>query len=128
MTVTFTVIVNRKYNSGTYAFGPVVVPIGIEYVKLSLDVTDMTDPENTVVFAGQVSQDNGLPWRNETASFQGGPIRMTDMEGSPVTRTPPFVSYHIFHLPSPSNLKRRAKVDVIISGPQVKLGADLEVR
>jgi hypothetical protein len=121
------ILSNRNYNAGTYPYGPVAVPLGIEYVKLSLDVTDMLDPANVITFAAQVSQDGGVTWKNETVRFQGGPIRTTDMGGNPIVRTPPFISYHIFHLPNPENANRRAKVDLIVEGPRTKIGADFEV-
>lgn len=121
------ILSNRNYDSGTYQYGPVAIPIGVDRVKLLLDVTEMLNPLNTITFAAQVSQDGGVTWQHETVKFQGGPISTIDMGGNPIVRTPPFVSYHIFHLSNPGNSNRVAKVDVIVEGPRTKISADFEV-
>lgn len=131
----FDFLTNRKWQPGSYTFpsggqfaAGLSIPLGIEYVKLTLDVTDMLDSANVVMFAAEVSFDGGVTWRREGAAFQGGPIRMTDLGGAPIIRTPPFVSYHEFHFPEPGNSNRRVRVTLTLIGPATKLSSTVETR
>ena len=99
-----------------------VVPLGIEYVKLTLDVTDMTDPAQTIVFDADVSFNGGATWRHERAAFEGGPIKNL------ATRTPPFVSYHEFHFPEPQNPNRKVRVTLTVAGIAARIASTLETR
>jgi hypothetical protein len=122
------ILSNKKWQPGTYNYGPVAIPLGVEYVKLTVDVTDMLDPANRVTFDAEVSQDGGGVWRRERAVFAGGPIAAINPDGSPLTRSPPYISYHEFHVPNPQNQSRMARVALIIEGAAVKLGSTIETR
>ena len=125
-------LAQRLWQPGTYLFpvggqfaDGVALPAGINYVKLTLDVTEMVDPAVTVAFDAEVSFDDGLTWHHNRVSFQGGPIRMTDAAGQP--RTPPFVSSHEFHVARSDLSTRRVRVSITISGLSIRLQSDLEL-
>ena len=123
------IVSKRNWQPGEYRFPTaanfadgVTLPVGVQYVKLALDVTDMTDPAQIVLFDAELSFDGGATWKPERASFQGGPIKNL------ATRVPPFVSYHEFHFPEPTNANRRVRVTMTVAGIAARIASTVETR
>jgi len=117
---------NRNYQPGIRNFGPFAVPDGISYVKLLLNVTDMTDPAVNIRFLLSISTDGGNTYPyHYPATFQGGPIRATRLDGSPRTDSPPYYSYHEINLPPGTG--RLALIELEVIGAATKIDAVYEV-
>jgi len=123
------ILTNKRWNKGTYNIPSSPILVGLEYVKFSFDVTEMTDPALGVSAYFEISFDDGVTWPTKgNVLFQGGPIRLTDMAGNPVVRTPPFISTHEIYLADPTNTQRRIQGHVVISGGSFKTEVTLETR
>ena len=126
---TQTILTSKRWNPGTYNIPSSPIPLGLEYVKLTFDVTEMTDPALSIMAEFEISYDGGTTWRERNAvSFQGGPIRMTDLSGNPVVRNPPFISTHEVWISEPENPSRRVRGSVKIAGGGFKTEMTLETR
>lgn len=104
------------------------IPVGIKYVQLRVDVTNLTKPEYIVDILAEMSFDSGETFaRQERVRLQGGPIKMTDMGGNPIVRNPPYISTFEFHCPEPQNQNRRVRVTVELAGsPPVEVPINLD--
>ncbi len=118
---------SRIWQSGTYDVVSTLLPTGFEYIRFGFDVTDMLVSVLSIAVTLEISYDGGITWGEKNGvRFQGGPIRMTDMEGNPITRTPPYISLHSTHISQPSNPNRRLRGAVVVAGGSLRTEVTLE--
>ena len=89
---------------------PTAVPINSEYLKISIDVTDMTLPESKIEINLEISFDGGKNWKNlGIAIFSGG-------KPSARAGMPPYVSNMEQFLPDTNNPECQVRVFVEVKG------------
>lgn len=128
MATSITILTFKRWDPGTYNLASSPVPTGLRCVKFKFDVTEMTSPAISLSAEFEFSFDGGVTWRERNAvSFQGGPIRMTDLSGNPIVRTPPFVSTHEVWIGEPENANRRVRGSVKITGSSFRTTVSVEI-
>jgi hypothetical protein len=100
---TLTVLNNRAYAAGTFPFGPVNLPTGIESAECRIDRTALTSTTLQINWSFELSQDDGINWLSwGGAGTVGGVIQ--DEGGNTLT----FSAFTV-QLPNPTNPNRRIR-------------------
>lgn len=121
-----TFLTSQSYAAGTYNFSAAPLPVDVQYAKITLDVTALTNPVNTVSVKLELSQDNGTTWKSSAAVFQGGIPRTTYLNG--LLREDVLVSHHEIATANPKNTARMIRASITVSGPDVVLSSNIETR
>jgi hypothetical protein len=124
MSQTTTLLPAGTYPIGTYAFGPIAVPVGAVKAELRLDGSQMTDPALLIDLRLDFSIDGGATWATDglKPELQPYPVRIVQ-PGGQMTRTTPPTPWPVYgfmaELPSPALATRRMRGSVVISGAPI---------
>lgn len=124
-------MISRTWTAGSESFPARLIPPGLTWCKILLDVTAMTNPSNRLTLIPEISLDAGTTWKGLlTATFEGG------LPG-PRAGPPPLVSNLEVLLTDPHNpdsardassARRMIRATAIVEGPPVTLSVSVEVR
>lgn len=109
------------YEAGDYIIASISVDSTATALRISIDVTSMTDPLNSVLIIGEVSLDGGITWLELfKVPFRGGPLKLP----GPTIR----LSNAEWPIPGIGNENRMVRGTITVVGPSISTSADLEVK